>query len=57
MKYFTNISSPQLIKIHAGKVRDSFRISNTERMIMVTDRISAFDNVLKTPIQLSLIHI
>ena len=51
MKYFTNISSPQLIKIHAGKVRDSFRISNTERMIVVTDRISAFDNVLKTPIQ------
>jgi fusion protein PurCD len=51
MKYFTNISSPQLIKIHTGKVRDSFRISNTERMIVVTDRISAFDNVLKTPIQ------
>jgi phosphoribosylaminoimidazole-succinocarboxamide synthase len=51
MKYFTNISSPQLNKIHTGKVRDSFRISNTERMIVVTDRISAFDNVLKTPIQ------
>jgi fusion protein PurCD len=51
MKYFTNISSPQLTKIHAGKVRESFRLSNTERMIVVTDRLSAFDNVLKTPIQ------
>jgi len=51
MKYFTNISSPQLTKINTGKVRNSFRISNTERMIVVTDRLSAFDNVLETPIQ------
>ena len=51
MKHFSSISSPQLQKIHSGKVRDSFRINDKQRMIVVTDRLSAFDNVLKTPIQ------
>ncbi len=39
--------SPQLKKIHAGKVRDSIRISDKKRMIVVTDRISAFNKNLK----------
>ena len=43
-------STPQLEKLHSGKVRDSFRVSSEVRMIVVTDRISAFDKVLKTPI-------
>ncbi len=39
--------SPQLKKIHAGKVRDSIRINDKKRMIVVTDRISAFNKNLK----------
>jgi phosphoribosylaminoimidazole-succinocarboxamide synthase len=39
--------SPQLKKIHAGKVRDSIRINDKRRMIVVTDRISAFNKNLK----------
>ncbi|MBN1948823.1 MAG: phosphoribosylaminoimidazolesuccinocarboxamide synthase [Candidatus Cloacimonetes bacterium] len=40
------ISSPQLQKIHSGKVRESFRLDDETRMIVVTDRISSFDQVL-----------
>ncbi len=43
-------SSPQLKKIHAGKVRDSIRINDQQRMIVVTDRISAFNKNLKNAI-------
>lgn len=43
-------SSPQLKKIHAGKVRDSIRIDDQQRMIVVTDRISAFNKNLKNAI-------
>jgi fusion protein PurCD len=43
-------ATPQLKKVHSGKVRDSIRIDETTRMIVVTDRLSAFDSVLKTPI-------
>ena len=50
MKCLINFSTPQLQKIHSGKVRDSIRINDDTRMIVVTDRLSAFDNVLKTPI-------
>jgi phosphoribosylaminoimidazole-succinocarboxamide synthase len=45
-------ATPQLEKLHTGKVRDSFRIDASTRMIVVTDRISAFDRVLKTPVPL-----
>ncbi len=44
----TNLASPQLQKIHSGKVRESFRIDDQTRMIVATDRISSFDQVLKT---------
>lgn len=48
--YLTTLTTLQLEKLHSGKVRDSFRVSGTERLIFVSDRISAFDRVLKTPV-------
>jgi phosphoribosylaminoimidazole-succinocarboxamide synthase len=50
MNCLVNFATPQLQKIHSGKVRDSIRIDDQTRMIAVTDRLSAFDSVLKTPI-------
>jgi phosphoribosylaminoimidazole-succinocarboxamide synthase len=47
MNTLEKFESPQLKKIHAGKVRDSIRIDDTKRMIVVTDRISAFNKNLK----------
>ncbi|MFO7841943.1 MAG: phosphoribosylaminoimidazolesuccinocarboxamide synthase [Fidelibacterota bacterium] len=44
------ISSPQLKKIHRGKVRDSFRVDEKRRLIVATDRLSSFDMVLNTRI-------
>ncbi len=46
----TQLNTPQLKKLHSGKVRESFRIDENTRMIVATDRLSAFDNVLKSPI-------
>lgn len=40
--------TPQLDKIHMGKVRESFRIDADRRLIVATDRISCFDKVLRT---------
>lgn len=50
MNCLTNIVSPQLKKIHSGKVRESFRVDDASRLIVATDRISSFDFVLNTPI-------
>lgn len=50
MNCLTNLQTPQLQKIHSGKVRESFCIDEQRRMIVATDRLSSFDNVLKTPI-------
>lgn len=50
MKVFNGFVSPQIEKIHKGKVRDSYKLSGGRRLISVTDRISAFDSVLKTPV-------
>ena len=47
MNTLEKFESPQLKKIHAGKVRDSIRINDKKRMIVVTDRISAFNKNLK----------
>lgn len=44
---FTGFSTPQLKKLHQGKVRDSFRTHSGARMIMTTDRLSCFDEVLE----------
>jgi len=46
MKYLDKIYTPQIKKIHSGKVRESFRIDDKTRMIVVSDRISSFDSVL-----------
>ncbi|MBD3224248.1 MAG: phosphoribosylaminoimidazolesuccinocarboxamide synthase [Caldithrix sp.] len=50
MNCLTTIITPQIEKIHSGKVRESFRIDENTRMIVATDRISSFDKVLDTPI-------
>lgn len=42
--------TPQLKTIHRGKVRDSLRVDDTTRLLVVSDRLSAFDRVLDTPI-------
>lgn len=44
------ISLPQLLRLHSGKVRESFRLDADRRLLVVTDRISCFDQILKTPI-------
>ena len=46
MKYLDKIYTLQIKKIHSGKVRESFRIDDKTRMIVVSDRISSFDSVL-----------
>jgi len=50
MTVLDKVKSPQLEKLHQGKVRDSFRLDDGTRLIVVTDRISAFDLKLETPI-------
>ena len=50
MNCLVNFQTPQIKKIHSGKVRESFRIDNQTRMIVATDRISSFDFVLKTAV-------
>jgi len=50
MKPMNPITTPQLKKIHSGKVRDSFRVDGDRRLIVATDRISSFDFVLNTRI-------
>ncbi len=50
MQTQTCFSTPQLRLIHSGKVRDSYRVDDTSRLIVVSDRLSAFDSVLGTAI-------
>ncbi len=50
MDCLTRFETPQLTRLHRGKVRDSFRVDAERRLIVVTDRLSAFDRVLSTPI-------
>lgn len=50
MTGFTHVSTPELRLLHRGKVRDSFRVDDRRRLIVVTDRISAFDLKIQTPI-------
>jgi len=50
MNCLKNLQTPQVEKIHSGKVRESFRIDDKTRMIVATDRLSSFDFVLKTAI-------
>ena len=50
MRTLSTVSTPQLRTIHSGKVRESLRVNEATRLIVATDRLSAFDRVLKTPI-------
>ena len=50
MNTLTHFASPQLPLLHRGKVRDSLRAPSCDRLIIVTDRLSAFDSVLETAI-------
>jgi phosphoribosylaminoimidazole-succinocarboxamide synthase len=44
----TNISDLSLV--HRGKVRDVYQVNDTQFLLVATDRISAFDCVMPTPI-------
>jgi len=44
------LSTPQLELIHKGKVRDSFRVDASSRLIFASDRVSAFDFVMGSTI-------
>jgi len=46
-----SFQSPQLPLLHQGKVRDSFFYQEGQRLIVVSDRISAFDSVLHAEIK------
>jgi len=46
MQTVSRFSTPQLECVHRGKVRDSFRVDDATRLIVATDRLSAFDRVL-----------
>lgn len=50
MTVLPTASTPQLQTIHRGKVRDSLRVDAATRLLVVSDRLSAFDRVLDTPI-------
>ncbi len=50
MNTLYHFESPQLKKIHAGKVRDSIAVDDKSRLIVVTDRISAFNKNLQNAI-------
>ena len=50
MGQLVRFHTPQLQKLHSGKVRDSYRAPGGHRLLAVTDRLSAFDRVLDTPI-------
>jgi len=50
MNTLNHFATPQLELLHRGKVRDSLRAPNGDRLIIVTDRLSAFDSVLETPV-------
>ncbi len=41
---------PELERLHRGKVRDIYRVDDDHMLIVTTDRLSAFDVVLPTPI-------
>ena len=43
-------SIEELPLIHRGKVRDVYKVSDNELLMVATDRLSAFDCVLPTPI-------
>jgi phosphoribosylaminoimidazole-succinocarboxamide synthase len=49
-RVFYEIEIPGLKKIYSGKVRELFELSDNRILMVATDRISAFDYILPTPI-------
>jgi len=49
-KAFFDIEIPGVKKIYSGKVRELFQLDGDRMLMVATDRISAFDYVLPTPI-------
>lgn len=49
-KAFYDIEIPGVKKIYSGKVRELFQLEDGRMLMVATDRISAFDYVLPTPI-------
>ena len=47
----SNTSLSELSLLHRGKVRDVYRVSDSQLLLVATDRISAFDCILPTPIE------
>src|SRR5215204_3481609 len=45
----TNLS--ELSLVHRGKVRDVYKVDDSKYLLVATDRISAFDCILPTPIE------
>ena len=43
---FYKFASPQLKKLHSGKVRESYRLDAQHRLLVATDRLSCFDRIL-----------
>src|SRR3989338_10515452 len=43
---FFKFATPQLKKLHSGKVRESYRVDANHRMLVATDRLSCFDEIL-----------
>lgn len=42
---------PGIALVHRGKVRDVYQVTDKEYLLVATDRISAFDCILPTPIE------
>jgi len=42
---------PGIELVHRGKVRDVYKVTNEQYLLVATDRISAFDCILPTPIE------
>ncbi|MEP6945744.1 MAG: phosphoribosylaminoimidazolesuccinocarboxamide synthase [Acidobacteriota bacterium] len=54
MKNASNVTTslvPELNLLHRGKVRDVFEVDEQRLLLVATDRLSAFDCVLPTPIE------
>lgn len=47
----TETSFDDLLLVHRGKVRDVYQINDEQLLLVATDRISAFDCILPTPIE------
>ena len=50
MRSLDTFSTPQLPLLHRGKVRDSFRVDAEHRLLVASDRLSAFDRKLDSAI-------